>query len=1181
MKTINQQTKNILIQLLIVLIIIPVKTIAGIDTTAMVGTISGNFIVQQGAANYNVPLITPPGVAGLKPNISINYSNQTKNGILGMGFSIGGISTIHRCTSTIATDGSYNDRIEYNTNDKYCLDGKRLIAVNGTVAGDSNSEYRTEVDNFSKIIFDGNQWIIKTKTGKTMHYGNSENSQIEAEGKSEIRHWAISQIIDSSGNKIAYQYNKEPTEYTIKNIAYVNNSINFVYEDRADKILHYQAGSKITQNKRLKTISIFANDNPLRTYNLDYQNVGTQTKSQLISVEECTSNQCLPKTKFEYDAYEAEDAKPKTDINGDGIADTISIKHNSPMNHGGVIGRLSGSLIIDMELSNIDGSFQSHKSSIEIDYVVHSGDSYETVDTSLRYADINGDGLTDILFIYDKIYLAPGHGVYVLLSNGDGTFTNKHSHLLSGYGGVDNVGIGDVNGDGMSDLIYKNTLTYLSIGNGYFTNQKTKQKDWQKFRPQRGVFGDINGDGLVDSISASYNYAGRNIKIHSKLAKGDDSYDEHDSIFEFSTYIAGRVKGLVTSDINNDGLIDVTLSLSIGFCPPYCSNDVKIEAVSNGDGTFTAVNTDSKTLENASTTNLIKDISGDGLYHLKSITNGFGQKTKINYKSLTDSSVYTKGTDGTYPNIDTQNSSSVVSSVIVDNGTGTQNAITYKYGAAKQNQQGRGGLGFGWIETKNEQSGKITHTEYNQQFPHTGQVNKTSQYIEQNNNRKLIKEQTNTYGKNSIHAKVQMTFLNQSITKNYDLKSTNLLNTITTTMSDIDNYGNIGTTNKTIMGGSESHQKTTINTYQNNDSNWQIGKHLTTTTTQSHNLQFGDPITQTASFSYNQNGLLKTKTIEPHKPHALTTSYDYDNFGNIIKTTTTASDIQPISTIAEYSSDGKFIIKTTNSKGHSEIKSYDGKTGNLLKLTGPNQLATNWSYDNFGRKIQESRADETTTGISYQWATDEIPYSVYKIITTQANTPTKTTYYNKLNKEVRKSQTGFDGRDVFIDTIYDQLGRVHKTSLPYYENDDVYYHTKHYDEIGRVIKSIKPAPYGDEAITTYSYNDLTTTTTNAKGYNKTTIKNIKADIIRVDEPEGAYLIHQHNARGDLVKTDAGGVMITIEYDNRGNKIKMNDPDMGIWHYSYNSLNKLISQTDAKGQTTKIEYDTLGRMIKRD
>ena len=44
---------------------------------------------------------------------------------------------------------------------------------------------------------------------------------------------------------------------------------------------------------------------------------------------------------------------------------------------------------------------------------------------------------------------------------------------------------------------------------------------------------------------------------------------------------------------------------------------------------------------------------------------------------------------------------------------------------------------------------------------------------------------------------------------------------------------------------------------------------------------------------------------------------------------------------------------------------------------------------------------------------------------------------------------------------------------------------------------------------------------------------------------------------------------------------MNDPDMGIWNYSYNILGQLISQTDAKNQSTTFTYDVLGRKTSKN
>jgi YD repeat-containing protein len=62
--------------------------------------------------------------------------------------------------------------------------------------------------------------------------------------------------------------------------------------------------------------------------------------------------------------------------------------------------------------------------------------------------------------------------------------------------------------------------------------------------------------------------------------------------------------------------------------------------------------------------------------------------------------------------------------------------------------------------------------------------------------------------------------------------------------------------------------------------------------------------------------------------------------------------------------------------------------------------------------------------------------------------------------------------------------------------------------------------------------------TNALGYQKTTTKNAIGKIIRIDEPESAWLTHQHDAIGNLTQTNVGGVTTTMTYDNRGNKISV-------------------------------------------
>jgi YD repeat-containing protein len=59
--------------------------------------------------------------------------------------------------------------------------------------------------------------------------------------------------------------------------------------------------------------------------------------------------------------------------------------------------------------------------------------------------------------------------------------------------------------------------------------------------------------------------------------------------------------------------------------------------------------------------------------------------------------------------------------------------------------------------------------------------------------------------------------------------------------------------------------------------------------------------------------LLSSETIAPYTNKSLTTTYEYDRFGNKTKSTTTGSGIvDGSSTTIKYSADGKFPIKTTN-----------------------------------------------------------------------------------------------------------------------------------------------------------------------------------------------------------------------------------------------------------------------------
>lgn len=114
----------------IVVVILPLLGLLwGQVTAAEVGTTSGQFeVTPSGSATYTIPITIPPGTAGTEPKVAISYNSQGSNGLLGVGWSLQANSVITRCQTTLAEDG-YIDGVDFDNNDKLCLDGRRLVAV--------------------------------------------------------------------------------------------------------------------------------------------------------------------------------------------------------------------------------------------------------------------------------------------------------------------------------------------------------------------------------------------------------------------------------------------------------------------------------------------------------------------------------------------------------------------------------------------------------------------------------------------------------------------------------------------------------------------------------------------------------------------------------------------------------------------------------------------------------------------------------------------------------------------------------------------------------------------------------------------------------------------------------------------------------------------------------------------
>jgi hypothetical protein len=135
---------------------------------------AGQAGTEGGAATYNVPIVVPPGRAGMQPTLALSYNSRSGNGVMGVGWTISGVSSIHRCPQTPEQD-LVGLAVSYTGSDKLCLDGQRLVAVSGNY-GAQNTEYRTEVDSYARVLQIGGGltgsatcFRVEQKDGRILH----------------------------------------------------------------------------------------------------------------------------------------------------------------------------------------------------------------------------------------------------------------------------------------------------------------------------------------------------------------------------------------------------------------------------------------------------------------------------------------------------------------------------------------------------------------------------------------------------------------------------------------------------------------------------------------------------------------------------------------------------------------------------------------------------------------------------------------------------------------------------------------------------------------------------------------------------------------------------------------------------------------------------------------------------
>ncbi len=315
------------------------------------------------------------------------------------------------------------------------------------------------------------------------------------------------------------------------------------------------------------------------------------------------------------------------DLNGDKILDAVSLDT--------VTNTLS------TYLGDGKGGFKP-KSTLTIPASINGQPLAASADGSYALADVNGDGIPDLVLNYTvNGGSTPAPALVIALGNGQGGFGTPSLYVIPSTLAandidenwtISNVKLADLNGDGRQDLIYGystssylNNTTYtgtvVQLGNGNVTFQAPLVFAYGSAASSTVVpttsvqfIADLNKDGIPDLVllggTETFNIYTASALVQVALGKGDGTFDAPSTLATLqikSTSGSGAV--LIPGDVNGDGVTDILALAS------DTSQNLELQVfLSKADGTFGAPVLTSFAAQylNTGQSLAVADFNGDG-----------------------------------------------------------------------------------------------------------------------------------------------------------------------------------------------------------------------------------------------------------------------------------------------------------------------------------------------------------------------------------------------------------------------------------------------------------------------------------------------------------------------------------------------------------------------------------------
>jgi len=547
-----------------------------------VGSIPGQFGVSPtGGASYSIPIESPAGINGMKPNLTLVYNSQGGNGTTGIGWQISGLSVIGKTMKNIFSD-SIVSGLDLSKREKYMIDGNTLLGL-ANIYGSDGATYQTENKTYSLIKSMGQvnnvlvdpfnrtcseytsypvSFIVTSKDGQTVEYGNTNFTKIipiqvivSRDGNtstvkySQPLQWLINKVTDANGNFMTFSYVEDAGIIpTIKSINYGDLSIEFDYDQKAIIAKSFINGYYLLDKYLLRHIRIISKGTKtvkttLKQYDLNYDYDSKKGKYFLKDValvgldnvkinstkiewgndySTINTNTTLIPNTSNYWSEESNKNFTSCDIDGDGTSEVVEFFHRVDYTSRGN-GNDSFSLgdyvrVHKMKLENGVVSFDRTLPPYTIGGSFAFPD-FKSLNEGGFFADFKGDGKKTIIVpIYKEDNGQKGERIKDVISG------LSFDQLFSYSSEMGVHAVGDINNDGVDEIILMEKAYYSRVPG-----------------PKGKIYYIENNKVIVDE----FNFSGSIVSADRSL-------------------ISGKPKSIFISDFNGDGLKDLMITTEIG-----------------------------------------------------------------------------------------------------------------------------------------------------------------------------------------------------------------------------------------------------------------------------------------------------------------------------------------------------------------------------------------------------------------------------------------------------------------------------------------------------------------------------------------------------------------------------------------------------------------------------------------